>query len=244
MSTLEIAVIIATAVSASLIKSISGMGYPLIVLPVLALFIDIDQAIYIVAFSNFALNAVLAWNTRGHLHKSATLPGFLLGAVIGGALGALLLPLLSERALRLALVGIVAVFLVTRWRSPSFTLPKKTAENLARHIGVLAGVMQGATGISGPIVTPWFMSVGLSRQAFVGSITTVFAISGLAQMVVLAALGEFDRDVLVPGLLLVPVALLMLPLGVRLRDRVSGRVFDTMVVTLLAASAITILIRL
>jgi len=69
--------------------------------------------------------------------------------------------------------------------------------------------MQGAIGVSGPVVAMWFQGYRLSKNAFVFSVTLVFLVSGAAQALLLAGAGEYDRDRLVAvALALVVVHLL------------------------------------
>lgn len=244
MSGQELVILFAIAVVASLVKSTVGMGYPIVMLPVLALFMDIADAIVIVAPSNLAMNAVLMWDVRRWSHESATLPRFLRWSVVFAIAGSLAVSVLPEVLLRLLLVGIIALFFVNRRRTPQFELSPERAQKLAPVAGALAGLFQGATGVSGPIVTPWFFSQGLGRNAFVFSISAAFSLSGLAQIVGLAGQGLFTTDLLWPSLVLIPVALAFVPVGLQVRERVSPQRFETLVVLLLVGSAVTILARL
>lgn len=244
MSTAELVVVILAAVLAALVKSTVGMGYPLVLLPALVLFMDVADAIIIVAPSNLVLNVSLMWGTRTAAPESPTLARFLWASVAGGAAGALVLTVIPDTALRLLLVGMIVAFLVGRGRSAAWTLGRSRALALAPLLGLIAGLFQGATGVSGPVVSAWFLSQRLVRNAFIVSITAAFTFSGLAQIVVLAVRGEFTRELLAVGLLLVPVAMLLTPIGVRLRERLSVARFESAVVMLLALSALSIVARM
>lgn len=244
MSTTEIIVVFAAAAFAALVKSTAGMGYPIVLLPVLALFIDISDAIILVAASNLALNAVLMFEGRRNRAESIGLRPFIAASMVGAVAGALLLPVLPGTVLRLMLVGVIAVFVVTRVRAPSVTIPADTATRWSPAVGGLAGLFQGAAGVSGPIVTPWFLSLGLTREAFVYSITAAFLVSGVAQIIALAAQGLFVGDVLWLGLALVPLVLVILPIGLRIRDRLSLPTFERVILVILVASGVSILVRM
>ena len=90
----------------------------------------------------------------------------------------------------------------------------------------------------------WFLSLRLSRDAFVFSVTAVFALNGIAQIVVLAIQGLFVPDLLWPGLALIPLTLFFAPVGLKIRERVSVPAFERFTMALLAASAMSIFIRL
>ena len=116
MTTTELVIIIGVAVVAALLKSVTGLGYPLLLVPALALFLDIADAIVIVAPSNLALNAQIAWVNRSHAPGARTLGPFTVAGVVGAVIGTLLLPVLPDRGLRIALVVIIVAFLANRSR--------------------------------------------------------------------------------------------------------------------------------
>ncbi len=243
MTGIEIVAVAAAVVVAALLKSITGMGFPLILIPTLALVIDVTDAVIIVAPANLFLNTSLVWDARRARHDAPALPGFLVGGVMGGIAGSLLLSILAEETLRWILIVVVVLFLVNRFRAPDLTIPGHLVGPLAPVVGTVAGVFQGAAGISGPLVTPWFLSLGLSRETYVFSIAAAFALSGGAQIAGLTAQGLFTLHLLGLGAALVAVAALLLPVGVRLRRRVPVVVFERLVIALLAASALTMILR-
>ena len=102
MSNTELLIILIAAIVAALIKSVAGFGYPLTLIPLLAVFIDVADAVVIVAPSNFVLNLRLLWNVRDRRHKVEGLASFIPGAISGAVIGALLLPVLPGRLLRVA----------------------------------------------------------------------------------------------------------------------------------------------
>ena len=244
MSTTEIVIVLVASAIAALVKSTTGMGYPLVLLPVLALFIDVAEAVVIVAPSNLVLNSQLTWGMREHRSEARTLSSVLKWSVPGAVVGALLLPVLPDASLRIVLVVIIVVFLINRVRSPNTQLSESQSKRLAAPVGFFAGGFQGAAGISGPIVTSWFLSVGISRDAFIFSIATVFALSGFAQIVVLAIQGLFTPTLIALGAALIPLSFLIFPFGKKLRDMASPQMFERVVLGLLMCSAISLVLRL
>lgn len=228
---------------AAVVKSIAGFGYPLLLLPVLAQFIDVVDAVLIVAPSNLFLNLGIAWKLRHHHGDATTLKVFSLTGLAGAIGGTLLLPLLPVQAFRLILLIILVAFLVNRISGFKFTFDERTAHRLAPAVGSVAGLFQGAAGVSGPIVTPWFLSIDIERDTFVYSIAAFFALTQIGQMVVAAADQLYTRDSLTIGLLLVPLSVISLPIGAFIRERISGVAFERVVICLLAVSATTLLLR-
>ena len=110
-------------------------------------------------------------------------------------------------------------------------------------VGGVAGLFQGAVGIAGPIVGSWIHSYRLSRSAHILSVTSLFFITGLTQLVVLISTGELSGRVTATLLACIPV-LALIPFGTRLRNSVSGRGFDLAIIAVLAISAAALCLEL
>ncbi len=244
MTSDQLVLILVVAGLASLIKSIAGFGYPLLLLPALAQFIDVVDAVLIIAPSNFVLNVVLAWKLRVHHGEATTLKAFTLAGLLGAVVGVLLLPFLPIQIFRLILFVILVLFLAYRLSGFTLALSESNAQRWAPIVGGVAGVFQGGASVSGPIVTPWFLSVGIGRDAFVYSIALFFTLTGIMQIVVAAIDQLFTRDILTIGILLVPLSLVSVPIGEAIRERISVAAFERVVIGLLAVSATTLLLRL
>lgn len=243
MTTAEMMIVVVVAAFAGIVKAITGTGYPLILLPVLALMIDVGEAVVLIAPSNLYLNAKNGFTVRHERRNAHTLPRFLAGGFVGTVLGSLALPILSETVLRIVLIVIVALFLINRLLNPTVQLSRQRAEKFAPVVGGVAGLFQGATGLGGPIATPWFLSVGLSRDAYLYSVSITFILTVFAQVVLLAVQGLFTWTLLALGLALIPLAVLVFPLGLKIRQHVSVEVFERLVLVLLAVSIVLLLIR-
>ena len=244
MTTTEIVIVLLMTAVAALVKSTTGMGFPLVLLPVLALFMDVADAVVIVAPPNLFLNCWLVLSTRHERHNVPTLARFTVPSVVGTVLGALLLPILPETLMRMILVGIIVLFLGNHLSGRSFALSEARSTQLSPVVGGVAGVFQGAANVAGPIVTPWFLSLGLRRDAIVHALAAFFALTAIIQIVVFALRGVFTTRLLGLGIALIPVAFLMFPLGVRIRQRISVEAFQRLVLVLLAVSAVSLLLRI
>ncbi|MGI9608637.1 MAG: sulfite exporter TauE/SafE family protein [Acidimicrobiales bacterium] len=243
MTGLEIAFVLVAAVLATLVKSITGMGYPLILVPVVALFLDVVDAVVIVGPANLFLNVVLIWQTRTWSRDAHTLTPFLVGAAPGAVVGALILTQIPDGPVRVVLAAVVGVFLVNRFFGRKRTMEHGRASKWAPLVGWLGGLSQGAAGVSGPIISPWFLSLGLERDACVLALATAFGVTGALQIAVLALLGEFTGDEASLGLVLIPIAALVTPVGTRLRRRLPVHLFEMLVLAVLFVSAVSLLVR-
>lgn len=242
MSGAELAIILVAVIVGSLVKSVTGMGLPIIAIPVAALFVDFETAVVVLAFPTMLANAVLAGRERTHYAQTRDLPTLAVFGVIGAIVGTLAFVNLPEQPLVLALVGVIAFYVIAFFAHPELRTASATSRRWSPAVGGVAGAFQGAVGISGPIVQAWVHSYRLPRDAHILSVTALFFITGLAQTAVLVIDGELDGRVAATLLACLPV-LASIPLGTRLRDRMSGAAFDLAIVAVLILSAVALLAR-
>lgn len=241
VTNLQIAIIIAVAVVSAFVKAITGAGFPMLVVPVLALFIDVADAIVVVAIPNVTMNGSIFWSLRHVRGDSPTLPRFLVATSIGAVIGSLLLSVLPETVLRLGLVGIIVLFVANRLSDRRFTLDSARALRLAPVAGGVSGIVFGATAVSGPLVTPWFLSQNLRRDVYLVSISAAFTLAGVAQVLFFLVQGAFTTNFVLGGLGLVALSSAILPIGARLRERLDVETFERLVLLLLVLSATSLL---
>lgn len=241
MTNPEIAIIIAVALISAFVKAITGAGFPMLVVPVLALFIDVADAVVVVAIPNMTINGSIFWSLRHERRESPSLPRFLLATSIGAVVGSVLLSVLSETVLRLGLVAIIVVFVANRLGDRRFTVTGAQALRLAPVAGAISGMVFGATAVAGPLVTPWFLSQNLRRDVYLMSISAAFTMMGVAQGIFFLVQGSFTTNLVLGGLGLVVLSSAILPLGTRLRQRLDVETFEHLVIALLVVSGISLL---
>lgn len=242
MSTTTLFVILLAVLAGSLLKSIGGIGLPLLAVPIISFVADVQTAVAVLALPNLVINVGMAWRTRHHRHEARDLPilgisGFL--GAIGGTMALLFLP---EEPL-VGLLVLVVVFYVVRFvLSPDLRVSETTSARWAPGVGLVVGGMQGAIGISGPILGVWIHSFRLSRDATVFSLTFLFSLASTAQVPTLMISGELSGRYLAAILSCLP-ALAVIPLGERLRSRFSSSGFDWFVLVVLTTAVSALALR-
>ena len=131
-------------------------------------------------------------------------------------------------------------YIVLALLKPGFTLPAPVMRVGAAPVGLVAGGLQGATGISGPLLTTWLHGFGLPPRAYVFAISSMFFVFSTVQTVTLAGIGLYTPTRLLESLLALVPILLALPLGVRAARRLSAQTFQRVILVLLAASVVSL----
>ena len=242
MSTTELGIVLVAVVIGAIAKAVTGMGLPLIAIPIASLFVDVDTAIVVIAFPNVLANLVLAARERHSFPETRDLPVLATSGIVGAVIGALLLVSVPETPLVVAVIVAIVGYIVVFFAHPELRTTPARSKRLAPLVGGVAGLFQGGVGISGPIVGSWIHSYRLGRSAHILSVTSLFFITGLTQLVVLVGSGELAGRVPATLLACIPV-FASIPIGTRLRNSVSVRGFDLAIVGMLGVSAFALLVQ-
>ncbi len=225
------------------VKGVTGMGYPIIAVPLIALVLGVEDAVVIVAAPNLAANLYLCWEAREARHESRDLRRLVGFGIVGAIAGTLLLVRLPEDPLLIVLALTIVAFVVQFIRDPELRIDPAAATRWSPAAGAFAGLMQGAVGVSGPVVATWLHGYRLPKNTYVFSITLIFGVSGAAQLVVLLLQGEVAGGrALASTMAAVPVAL-MIPLGIHFRRRLDGPTFERVVLVVLLVAAVALVLR-
>lgn len=237
MTTSQIVVVMISVIIGATLKSISGIGMPFVTIPAISYVTTIEEAIAVGALPNLALNVVLAWAQRDEWPSTRDLTRLSAFAFVGGAAGTFLLVSLPSKPLIAALILVVLTYVVLKIVSPEFSVDPPASHRWAPLVGTLAGIMQGAVGISGPIVVSWIQSLRLERDAQILAVTVMFAVAGISQFPLLVASGELTGLWKITLLACIPT-LATIPLGSHIRARLSSASFDHFVLALLVLSTV------
>lgn len=239
---LDSVIIIMLAIAAgSAVKGVTGLGLPLIAIPIMASFLGVERAVVIMVIPGIVSNTWLLWVHRTHARATRHLPALLLASTAGVALGTWVLVQVSERVLSLLLALVLGAYLVNLYANPRFSLSHTVGRYLSPAVGFGAGILQGATGISSPIIATYFHALRLDKRAYVFSVTAAFQIMSIAQFISLYRFGLFTQTRLLEGLLALLPIVIVLPLSIRLARVISRRVFDGILIVLMIVMEIKLL---
>ena len=151
MSGGELLVILVAVVIGSIAKAVTGMGLPLIAIPIASLFIDVDTAIVVIAFPNVLANAVLATKERHSYPQTRDLPTLAIVGVIGAIGGTLLLVNIPQTPLVVAVIVAIVGYIVLFFAHPDL----RTSPARSKRLGPDAVVTEpGCRGQRFNSVTP------------------------------------------------------------------------------------------
>lgn len=233
MSVESLIIIFLALAAGSFVKGISGLGLPLTAIPVMAGYMDVDQAVAIMVLPGVFMNFWLLWTYRDHAVPIASLPLATLVGVLSVAVGAWVLSSTPEFYLLLFLCLWLGLYLLRVLVKLWVDLP--VANNrVTQFVSVAAaGLVQGSVGMAGPILAPYVHSLGLKQPQYVFVVSIYFQIFAITQLVSFLWLGLINTERAFQSLLACIPIIIFLPVAVWLSRYVSDRAFNGLIVVLL-----------
>lgn len=234
MSGGEILLIATVVAVAAGVQAVTGFGFSLLAVPVLSLVVAPETAVVLVSSLGLVSAGLQARIERQDADR-ATVRWMLAGAAVGAPLGLAVLVLASERQLRVSLVAVIVVFLV-------LDLFRVRLERANRGVDLGAGLVSGAlkTSVStnGPPLVMALHARHLEPPVFRGTLTAVLAWSGVVTVVLFAASGRYDAEVVRALVVAAPGLAAGFLVGLRARPVVPPGRFRGVVTGLLALTAL------
>lgn len=223
------------------VKGVTGTGLPQIAIPVMAAAIGVERAVIIMAIPGIVSNAWLVRTHREAWPRTRDLPALLTTGLLGAVAGTVVLTTVDGRWLSLVLATVILAYIAVLTRRPHLTLGPTLTRYASPPVGLVAGGLQGATGVSGPLLSTYLHGFGLAPAAYILSLSTLFLAFSAVQVAVLAGLGLYTVELLRDSALaLVPIAV-MLPLGSRLSRRLPATTFRRVILVGLALTSAALL---
>lgn len=240
MLSVELLVVVIALAVGSFVKGLTGGGLPQVAIPVMALFIGIERAVIIMSIPGIVSNLwLVALHSRAS-SESRDLPVLAGTGVVGSVFGTVILTTVDARWLSVGLASLIVVYVVVRLRRPQTLLSRSASAWVSPPVGLASGALQGATGVSGPLLSTYLYSFGLAPSAYIFSVSSLFLIFSVAQVVTLVALSAYSATLVAEGVLaLLPVAV-MLPLGSRLSRRMQAQHFSRIIMATLVVAAVAL----
>ncbi len=240
--------------ASGVLSTVSGLGGGVAIIALLAIFVPPHLVVV------FSAPVLLVGNSSRFLlfrrHVDRRLLGwFLVGGIPFAVLGSLLLPHIPVRTLEIALAVFMLAFVAESLHTRNWAEDEAGTRPVRRGmawlvrpeasfavVGAGAGLLSSTVGASGPFIAPFLATKGLSKQRFVGTIsggTTALNVAKISTFASVGLLGAENVPALVGAALAIVGGNLV---GRRMLDRASHRTFAILVITVVAVSAVQLLI--
>lgn len=227
-------------------KGATGMGMPLIAIPILATLFGLQHAIAVLLVPVLVSNVYQIWRFKDARHDARL--GFLGLMLVFCALGVVggtwFLTAVPERGLALTLGVLLLAYLGLRLSKPHFAISQTAARRWAIPAGLGAGLLHGSTGISAPIGVTFIHAMRLPRQPLVFAISAMFLVLALVQAPALWVAGVLRPEWLLQGVFALLPTFLFMPVGQWLASKLSAEAFDRMILIFLGAIGLKLVLGL
>lgn len=221
-----VVVVLAAISIGALIKGMTGMGLPLLAVPAIASFTSVEDAVILMIIPTFGSNLMLVATHRRFLDLVPAHLPFLVAGLTGGVLGTFLLIAIDDRWLKLILAVWLAVYLVQFVLGNFLRSLFQAKGAAAAGVGLTAGAIQGATGISAHIVAPYFHGRNLAPSAYAFLIASAFLTFSSAQMVTAVSTHLLTAERFAIGMIALLPTLVFIQIGIKLAGRISETTFQ------------------
>ncbi|HEX6770210.1 MAG TPA: sulfite exporter TauE/SafE family protein [Candidatus Binatia bacterium] len=228
---------------AAFVKGATGLGFPLIATPMVALLLDIRIAVTILILPNLLMDITQVLRDGfpyAILQRFKSMIGL---TVIGVFLGTTVLVLLPLWALNFCLGIMVLVFVTSNLLKLEFTIPPAAEKILSPIVGLLSGFLNGMTNAAGPVLAIYFYSLKLEKRNFVKSVATIFMITKASQLIAVSTWNLFNWNTLTLSLQVVLLTLLGFFAGLKTQDRVNQKTFSRGLMALLSIIGVILIAR-
>lgn len=230
------------AALAGFIQGLSGFAFALVATSLWTWTLEPQLLVPTVVLTSLLGQVTSIVSVKTEITLSRATP-FLTGGAVGVPLGVLILPMLNTTMFRLSIGIILLVYcsvMLSGKRLPLVASGGKVADGC---VGVLAGAMGGATGISGPPLIVWCALRGWSKEVQRATFQSFFIGTQILTIGIYIARGLINASSLQLALIAAVPIILSSWLGSRLFKRFTGPQFQKMIFGLLFVSGLVLVLN-
>jgi uncharacterized membrane protein YfcA len=232
------AAVAAIVAAAGLAQGLSGFGFSLVSIPLLALVVPVKAAIVGGAILGLVQSGQIVAREHRHVEwRSAAV--LVAAAVVGMPIGLLVITRVPEEPLQVVIAVTVLVFTTVLWRRvrlPTDSLPAEVG------VGFTSGMLSTSTGMSGPPLVIALQARGVAPSAFRATLAIVFVCGSAISLLLFWSRGLMTDEALRVAVAGLPGLLVGIIVGELAFRRVDHERFRRIVLVLLVASAVLALI--
>ncbi len=219
----EMVIVLAVNLMAGLVHGAFGLGFPMVVTPILALLTDVQTAILLTLAPNIAVNLWSLVRGGGWWESVVRYWPVALWMLVGSAVGTLILVALDPNPFRLLLAATIVLYLLSeRLKQIDWRWIRHYPRSSGAGAGFLGGMLGGTVNVGGPVLMIYFLELRIAPLVLVQAINLCFLLGKTMQTLTFSALGVLSAELVWLSLPLGVAALVGLRLGMAIRERVAA----------------------
>ncbi|MSO76453.1 MAG: sulfite exporter TauE/SafE family protein [Alphaproteobacteria bacterium] len=226
-----------------LVKGVTGLGLPIVALPILTTVMEVPAAISVMLVSMLLTNVVQAWRTGRVMWAVRRFWTLALGVAVGTIIGGNLSAQLESRWLYSIVAGCMLAFAGLGFSRFEPRVPETSRVWLSPMVGLSAGVLGGMSTMFGPPFVIYMAALRVPKEEFVASISMFMLVGSVCLGGTYSALGLLGEQAWLASFLAFVPALIGLQLGAWVRDRIDQERFRKVVYLALILLSLNLLRR-
>ena len=228
---------------AAFVKGATGLGFPLIATPMVALLLDIRTAVTVLILPNLFMDSAQVIRDGWPYEVFRRFSSLIIPTIVGVFLGTTVLVKTPLWILNFFLGIMVIVFVVSNLLKFDFIITPRGEKILSPISGFISGFLNGMTNAAGPTLAIYLYSLRLEKRAFVKSIATIFMVTKLSQLVAISTWNLFNWETITLSLQVLLFTLAGFFAGIKAQDRVNQKNFNRGLLVLLSLIGVVLIGR-
>lgn len=169
--------IVVALVLGGVVKGVTGIGVPLVAMPILVHFMPVKAAVLLLSMPIILGNIPQAIEGGEILPTARRIAAPLVGTVIGNVLGVSVLVALEPHHAQFASGVVLVIAAVLLLASPRLTLTPGLVKPVGFALGFLAALMESIASVPGPLLAMFLIASGATGRAFTKQIAIILVVS-------------------------------------------------------------------
>jgi uncharacterized membrane protein YfcA len=225
------------------VKGMVGVGLPLVVVSMLSSLLDPRLAVALVSMSVVVSNIWQSVRSGILFSAMRRFWPLILAFALSTWLGARIL-VSMDPSLMLGLLGtMVVLFSLLGLLQPDFRLSAKQERFAGPSVGIVAGVLNGVSTVNGPPLAIYLVSLGLAKEAFIGSYGLIALCGSFPLLISYVSVGLLGPTELAASTIAVAPAIAGLAVGERLRFLINPDLFRRILLLVLIVLGLNLIRR-
>ncbi len=243
MDTHILIVVYATFFAAAFIKGLTGLGFVSSCIPVIAIFMKLEEAIPLVVLPSISSNVIMIYQT-GRLRQSVRRFWLLyISAFPGIYAGVVLLNSAGNYAAKLILGVISILYSLLLLLRIDISIPEEKERILSVPVGLTNGFLNGFTGTQVIPMLPYLLSLRLDRDGLINAINLGFTLSITVLIIIFGRFNLLTKEIIAVSLIGIIPIVAGIYLGGKLRHKISEERFRIAVLIILIFIGINLIIN-
>jgi hypothetical protein len=234
---------VAVLTFAGLVKGMVGVGFPVVAMSILTVFMDPIVAVGLVSIPVLATNGWQAFKAKNYAVVFRRFWPLIVTLVVGTWIGGLAVAQVDTNVLLGAIGAVAVMFSLFSVLSPDLNVSSGSQKFFGPLTGVVAGVMGGLTTVHGPPVMMYLLALNLKKDEFVGTVGMIWFCGSIPMVIAYAYKGVLGPTEILWSLLAIIPSFSGLYFGSLLRDKINQKVFKNVMIAVLFIIGVNLIRR-